>query len=124
MKKILAVLLALVMCLGLCACGTTTTNDVGAEVDGYGPYIYIRDVDGQFDDVAEFSHWLGYHRETKIVYECYALGTQYGTVNSYQIYENGAIYGAVYENGEIVPVPYALGITDEMVEDQFNNWFD
>lgn len=124
MKKFIAVLLALVMCLSLCACGTTTVNDVNMEVYGWGPYIYIRDVDGQFDDPYELSHWLGYHRETNIIYECYGLGTRYSYVTPHQIYENGAIYGAVYENGEIVPVPYALGVTPEMVESQIGSWFN
>jgi len=122
MKRIFCVLLVLIMCLGLCACGTQTKNEYGAKVDGLGPYVYICDIHGEFDSV-NGSHWLGYHRDTLVVYECYLPGTNYGIVHPYQIYENGAIYGAVYENGEIVPVPYALGVTEEMIENQFNSWF-
>ncbi len=109
-------LLALIMCLGLCACGgTTTTNEQNIEVNGWGPYIYIRNTYGFYDDIVSAGYWLGYHKESKVVFEIYAPGTNLGTIVPYQIYEDGVIYGAVYENGEIVPKPYAMGLTFDML---------
>lgn len=116
MKRIICMLLALVICLGLCACGITTTNKDNVEVYGWGPYIYIRNTDGFFDDVVSNGYWLGYHRDTKVVFELYGAGSNLGTIVPYQIYQDGVIYGAVYENGEIVPIPYAMGITLDMVK--------
>ena len=60
MKRIICILLALVMCLGLCACGgTTTTNKDNVKVDVHNPeytlkieireeytYIYSKEVEG------------------------------------------------------------------------------
>lgn len=114
MKRFICLLLALVMCLGLCACGTQTQNEHNANVDGFGPYIYIRNTDGDFNELAS-GFWLGYHRDTKIVYELYCPGTNYGMITPYQIYQDGVIYGAVYDNGEIVPMPYAMGFTLDML---------
>lgn len=117
MKRIICMLLALVMCLGLCACGgTTTTNKDNVEVSGWGPYIYIRNTDGFFDDVVSNGYWLGYHRDTRVVFELYGVGSNLGTIVPYQIYQDGVIYGAVYEDGEILPIPYAMGITFDMIK--------
>lgn len=116
MKRIICMLLVLVMCLGLCACGgTTTTNEQNIEVNGWGPYVYIRNTHGFYDDIVSTGYWLGYHRDSKVVFEIYGAGTNLGTVVPYQIYQDGVIYGAVYENGEIVPTPYALGFTLDML---------
>lgn len=116
MKRIICMLLVLVMCLGLCACrGTTTTNEQNIEVNGWGPYIYIRNTYGFYDDIVSAGYWLGYHKESKVVFEIYGPGTNFGTIVPYQIYKDGVIYGAVYENGEIVPKPYALGLTFDML---------
>lgn len=117
MKKIICLLLALVMCLGLCACGVTTTNDAGAEVPGVGRFIFIYEL-----ETSNERQYLAYDRETYIVYYADVQGeSKY--VAPYQIYQDGAIYGAVYENGQIVPKPYAMGITEEMVENYFNGIF-
>ena len=111
MKRFICMLMALVMCLSLCACGSKVIDDNGVEtktfLDEYGIISWNW----------EYNHYVVYHLQTKVVY-IYREG-----FSPYQIYKNGAIYGAVYENGEIVPVPYALGITDKMIKDQFNNWF-
>ena len=50
-------------------------------------------------------------------------GTHGGYLTPYQIYQDGAIYGAVYENGKIVPKPYAMGITEEMIDKYIGNIF-
>ena len=115
MKRFVCLLLALVMCLGLCACGATTTNEQNAEVYGWGPYIYIRNTDGFYDDVVSSGYWLGYHRDSKVVFEICGAGCNNSMIIPYQIYEDGVIYGAVYENGEVVPKPYALGLTFDML---------
>ena len=118
MKRFIAILLALVMCFGLCACGSTTTNEAGVEVPGVGRFIFIYEV----DDTSHEVQYLAYDRETYIVYYADVTGeSKYLT--PYQIYENGAIYGAVYENGEIVPKPYAMGITEEMINSYINGLF-
>lgn len=115
MKRFICILLALVMCLGLCACGTTTTNEQNVEVYGWGPYVYIRNTHGFYDDVVSSGYWLGYHRDTKVVFELYGAGSNNSMAVPYQIYQDGVIYGAVYENGEVVPKPYALGLTFDML---------
>ena len=46
-----------------------------------------------------------------------------GYLSPYQIYQDGAIYGAVYENGKIVPKPYAMGITEEMIDNYIGSIF-
>lgn len=111
MKKFICMLMALVMCLSLCACGSTVIDENGTETKTF------LDEYGIISHDWEWNHRIVYHLQTKVVY-IYREG-----FSPYQIYENGAIYGAVYENGKIIPVPYALGITDEMIEDQFNHWF-
>ena len=42
---------------------------------------------------------------------------------NFKIYKDGLIYGAVYEDGEIKSVPYAVGLTDEMIKEYLNNLF-
>lgn len=110
MKRFIAILLALVMCLGLCACNGA---EVGETIEN--KFIVIENV--------TYSDKVVYHQDTLIVY--FLDNDSYGGyLTPYQIYENGAIYGAVYENGEIVPVPYALGVTPEMLESQIGSWFN
>lgn len=111
MKKFMCILMALVICLSLCACGSKVINDNGVKV-----HTFV-DEYGIISHDWEYNYYVVYHLQSKVVY-IYKEG-----FTPYQIYENGVIYGAIYENGEIVPVPYALGITDEMIEDQFSNWF-
>ena len=115
MKRFICLLIILVMCLGMCACGATTTNEQNVEVYGWGPYVYIQNTDGFYDDIVSSGYWLGYHRDSKVVFEIYNAGCNAGTIVPYQIYKDGVIYGAVYENDEIVPVPYALGFTLDML---------
>lgn len=110
MKRFVCMLMALVMCLSLCAC--SLAPEPGAIYDQ--GFVVI----SSYDD---YNH-LVYDINTNVVFYL-ETGSYRGFLTPYQIYQNGAIYGAVYENGEIVPTPYALGITDEMIENQFNNWF-
>jgi hypothetical protein len=107
MERIVCVLLALVMCLGLCACATTQIVD-GEE---------IKIVDYRFGIIEELDlgNYIVYDIQTKVVFYIETAGHG-GYFTPYQIYQDGVIYGAVYENGEIVPVPYAMGITIDMLE--------
>ena len=103
MKKIICLLLALVMCLGLCACGSKVIDENGVERK-----IFL-DEYGIISNNWEYNYYVVYHLQTKVVY-IYREG-----FSPYQIYQDGVIYGAVYEDGEIVPMPYAMGITWDMV---------
>lgn len=109
MKKIVCLLLALVMCLGLCCgCCDTIVDDTGVKREiAEGRFALIENYNSGND-------YLAYDLKTKIVFymEPYGHG---GYLAPYQIYEDGVIYGAVYENGEIVPIPYAIGITFDML---------
>lgn len=106
MKKIVCLLLALVMCLGLCACAVAQVVE-GEEV---------KVVDYRFGVIEELGlgNYLVYDIHTKVVFYIEAAGHG-GYLAPYQIYQDGVIYGAVYENDEIVPVPYAMGITWDMI---------
>lgn len=103
MKKIVCLLMALVMCLSLCACGSTVIDENGVETKTF------LDEYGIISHNWEWNYRIVYHLQTKVVY-IYREG-----FSPYQIYQDGVIYGAVYENGEIVPVPYAMGITWDMI---------
>ena len=103
MKKIVCLLMALVMCLSLCACGSTAIDENGVETKTF------LDEYGIISHNWEWNYRIVYHLQTKVVY-IYREG-----FSPYQICKDGIIYGAVYENGEIVPIPYAMGITWDMV---------
>ena len=103
MKKIVCLLLALVMCLSLCACGSKVIDENGVERQ-----TFLNEYGIIFLDW-EYNYYMLYHLETKVVY-IYREG-----FSPYQICQDGVIYGAIYENGEIVPVPYAMGLTWDMI---------
>ena len=103
MKKIICLLLVLVMCLGLCACGRTVIDENGGEKKAFFNEYGIISHDW------EYNYYVVYHLQTKVVY-IYREG-----FSPYQVYQDGVIYGAVYENDEIVPAPYAMGNTWDMV---------
>ena len=102
------------MCLGLCACADVRTIDGEEHEIIDNRFAIIKEVD--------FGNYLVYDIDVKTVFYIEANGYG-GYLTPYQIYENGALYGAVYENGEIVPVPYAFEVTEEMIESQINSWF-
>ncbi len=106
MKKIVCLLLVLIMCLGLCACAVTQVVE-GEEV---------KVVDYRFGVIEELDlgNYLVYDIHTKVIFYVETAGHG-GYLAPYQIYQDGVIYGAVYENGEIVPIPYAMGITWDMI---------
>lgn len=103
MKRIICMLLALVICLGLCACGSKVIDENGVERKTF------FDEYGIISHNWEYNYYVVYHLQTKVVY-IYREG-----FSPYQICQDGVIYGAVYEDGEIVPMPYAMGITLDML---------
>lgn len=109
MKRFICMLMALVMCLSLfCGCSNTIIDDTGVERDV---------VESRFAVIENYNNdndYLAYDLKTKIVFYMEPYGNG-GYLAPYQIYEDGVIYGAVYENGEIVPKPYAMGITFDMI---------
>jgi hypothetical protein len=48
-----------------------------------------------------------YSKDTKIMYY-YNFGGYTSYLSPYLIYKDGHIYGSIFENGEIVPVPFAV----------------
>lgn len=100
-KKLFALLLVGIICVSLlCGCGTTT-NEHGLKVEGAGRFVFIEETG---DD---FTNHLAYDRETKIVYFYDEGGYNAGVYSQYLIYQDGAIYGAIYEDGKVIPVPFA-----------------
>ena len=114
MKKTVCLLLALIMCLILGACAVTQVVE-GEEV---------KIVDYRFGVIEELGlgNYLVYDIYTKVVFYIETAGDG-GYLSPYQIYQDGAIYGAVYENGKIVPKPYAMGITEEMIDNYIGSIF-
>ena len=101
MKKIFAIMLVIVMMLTmLCGCHQVVDEN-GVPVAGKGRFKFIELID-EHDNL-----WIAYDMDTKIVYYYDDIGHNTGVRGEYYLYENGAIYGAVYEDGEIKPVPFA-----------------
>ena len=114
MKRIICLLLALVMCLGLCACAPTQIVE--------GEEVKIIDYRFGVIEELELGNYIVYDIYTKVVFYIETAGHG-GYLTPYQIYQDGAIYGAVYENKEIVPVPYAMGVTSEMIDNYIGKIF-
>ena len=101
MKKIAALILVMSFCLAfLCGCHTTTDEN-GLTVKGNGRFVFIECID------KDNEMYIAYDKETKVVFYYDDVGHNRGVHNTYYIYENGEIYGAVYEDGKIKPVPFA-----------------
>lgn len=114
MKRIICFVLMLVMCASLfCGC-YSTTDENGREVDGYYDFVILR-------KMTEYD-WVVYDKNTSVVFYL-EQGTHGGYLTPYQIYQDGALYGAVYEDGKIVPKPYAMGITEEMIDNYIGSIF-
>ncbi len=98
MKKIFALCLTLMLILSLCACVPQETID-GKE---YGV------IDSNFIAIEEYAHgtYLVAAKDTGVMYVLEAYGHG-GFLSPHFIYKDGAIYGAVWIDEEIVPVPFA-----------------
>ena len=99
MKRIICFVLTLIICASLfCGC-YSTTNENGIEVEGYYDFIILRKMTD--------CNWIVYDKNTSIVFYLEEV-THGGYMTPYQIYQDGVIYGAIYENGKIIPIPYAI----------------
>ena len=99
MKKIIVCLILIfTIILSLCGC-QATINDEGKEREIY---------DSTFVVIEKPSNLLSmvYDRNTKIVY--YLRETSYGDcLAPYLIHQDGCVYGAIFQDGKYIPVPYA-----------------
>ena len=102
MKKFICFALILILLIGsLCAC-TPTIVDGGVEREIFNnTFIAITDYDVAID------YCVVYEKDTKIVYYLETAGNDGGYLSPYLIYQDGYIYGAVFQDGEIKPAPYA-----------------
>ena len=112
MKKIICIIMAILISVAI-FCGFTTKTD--EEMKTYGSYVILETTD------KVRNNYIVYHEDTHIVYTANRLYSHSQTITPYQIYKDGLIYGAVYEDGEIKPIPYAVGLTDEMIKEYLNN---
>jgi predicted membrane metal-binding protein len=93
MKKIFALCLTLALILSLCACDVPQAETV---------------LNGNFMIIENYTSdtYLVATKDTSVIYVLEHDGYR-GFLSPYLIYEDGAIYGAVWINEEIVPVPFA-----------------
>ena len=113
MKKIICIVTVIILTLLFC-CGCHE-KETGPRT--YGSFVLIEQINEPRED------YLAYHKDTKIVYEINSLYRHKQNFIPYQVYKNGVIYGAVYEDEEIKLVPYAIGLTDEMIKEYLNELF-
>lgn len=113
MKKIICIVMVIILTLLFC-CGCHE-KETGSRT--YGSFVLIEQINEPRED------YLAYHKDTKIVYEINSLYRHKQNFIPYQVYKNGVIYGAVYEDEEIKLVPYAMGLTDEMIKEYLNELF-
>jgi hypothetical protein len=97
-KKIICMMLVFNIILGFCACYPKIVDEQGVDrtlIDGF---VVISTINN-------YNHVV-YNQTTKVVYYL-ETQTQAGYLSPYLIYQDGCIYGAIFQNGEITPVPYA-----------------
>ena len=114
MKRIFCIVIVILVSITI-FCGCATKAD--GEVEKYGSYVILETTD------KVRNNYIVYHEDTHIVYTANRLYSHSQTITPYQIYKDDLIYGAVYEDGEIKPVPYAVGLTDEMIKEYLNNFY-
>ncbi len=99
MKKfIVCFVLVISIMLGLCACYPKTVDEQGVERTVINGFVIISTINN-------YSHVV-YNQTTKVVYYL-EIETHAGYLSPYFIYQDGALYGAIFQDGEIIPVPYA-----------------
>jgi hypothetical protein len=99
-KLIVCIILIATILFTFCSCYPSTTDEQGVE------RIVI---DNNFVIINYSTNYsaIVYHQNTKVVYYV-EYGSYGGYLSPYLIYQDGYIYGAVFENGQIIPVPYAF----------------
>ena len=99
MKRfIVCFVLAISVMLSLCACYPKTVDEQGVERTVIDGFVIISTINN-------YNHVV-YNQTTKVVYYL-EIETHAGYLSPYLIYQDGALYGAIFQDGEIVPVPYA-----------------
>lgn len=101
MKRfIICFILVISIIFGLCACIPTVIDETGTERDiHYGYFAVIESKDDGYTLIV-------YDTATKVVYYLQRGGYN-GFLSPYTIYQDGALYGAIYQDGKIIPAPYA-----------------
>ena len=99
MKKVFTLCLTFILILSLCACAPQETID--------GQKYEVLDSNFMIIEAYEYGTYLVATKDTGVMYvlETYGHG---GFLSPYLIYEDGAIYGAVWINEEIIPIPFAI----------------
>ena len=99
MKRfIVCFVLVISIMLGLCACYPKIIDEQGVERKVIDGFVVISTINN-------YNHVV-YNQTTKVVY--YLEAETHGDyLSPYFIYQDGALYGAIFQDGEIVPVPYA-----------------
>ena len=98
--KCLTIVLTLLFVMGVFAgCGTTVVDSDKVErVVMYDRFVKITDSGYWVDEVYDIDSHVVYYLQ---------YGGHGGFLSPKLIYQDGAIYGCIYENGEYIPVPYA-----------------
>ena len=100
-KVIVCLILVFTIMLGLCACTPTIIDETNVE---------RKVLDGCFVVISEQGGTSGvyvvYNKDTNVVYHL-NVDSYDGYLSPYLIYKDGYIYGAIFQDGEIIPVPYA-----------------
>jgi len=88
--------------LGLCACQETIIDEGVKRTVHDGTFVEIKT---NINDC----NFIVYDINTKVVYYLEtAAATDGGHLSPYLIYQDGYIYGAIFQDGEIVPVPLCV----------------
>ena len=100
MKKIIVCLILVIsIMLGLCACYPKIVDEQGIERTVMDGFVVISTINN-------YNHVV-YNQTTKVVYYLENEETHGGYLSPYLIYKDGYIYGAIFQDSEIIPVPYA-----------------
>ena len=82
------------------SCSNQVTDENGIKRDTVYDYFPVIESDW------EYSRYVVYDPVSKIVY--HMSGGHGGYMTPYMLYEDGVIYGAIFEDGKIVPAPFAI----------------
>ena len=82
------------------SCSNQVTDENGITRDTVYDYFPVIESDW------EYSRYVVYDPVSKIVY--HMAGGHGGYMTPYMLYEDGVIYGAIFEDGKIVPAPFAI----------------
>ena len=90
--------ISIMLGLLLCACYPKTVDEQGVERTVMDGFVVISTISNY--------NYVVYNQTTKVVYYL-ETQTHGGYLAPYLIYQDSALYGAIVQDGEIIPVPYA-----------------